>query len=57
MTFAAIVAFLKSLADLGASPAVQQAASRFFSEQMGVEQKLIDQAVAAQKDAPPVAEE
>jgi hypothetical protein len=54
MTFTAIVAFIKSLADLGASPAVQTAASKFFAEQMGVDQKLIDEAVRNQKDAPPV---
>lgn len=46
------LAFLKSLADLGASPAVQQVATALLAKIMGVDQKVLDAAIQASKDAP-----
>ena len=52
MSLAAVLLFFQKLAELGATPAIQQAALQFFSEHMGVDQKVLDAAIKAQKDAP-----
>lgn len=53
MGLAEILAFVGKLADLGASPAVQSLATGFFARYLGVDQKVLEAAIQASKDAPP----
>lgn len=53
VSLAAALTLVGELAKLGASPAIQQLIMAFLSEQMGVDQKVLDAAVEAQRDAPP----
>ena len=52
MSLSAIIALFKSLADLGASPAVQKAVMDAISKYEGVPQSVLDAAIQASKDAP-----
>lgn len=47
------LALLKSLADLGASPAVQELMKEWLSRKIGIPQAQLDAAIAAARDAPP----
>jgi hypothetical protein len=51
-TLAAVIAAFKSLTDLGASPAVQQAFTQEMAVLMGVPQAVLNAALQAAKDAP-----
>lgn len=47
----ALLAFGKALADLGATPAVQQYAMTEMAKHAGIPQDQLDKAIAANKDA------
>lgn len=53
ITLAAVLTLMTKVAELGASPAVQQLLLAFLADALGVDQKVLDAAVVAQKDAPP----